>query len=111
MSEPATSVQPSTRTKKISLNGSDTTTGGNIIMPIDMSTEATTRSMIRNGRNNRKSVVSVAFGGGIMSARRRLRDRRGRLTFSLEGGGLNFTATVICSRNIARAKARKAGAA
>src|SRR5215469_18211155 len=110
MSEPATSVQPSTRTKKISLNGSDTTTGGNIIMPIDMSTEATTRSMIRNGRNNRKSVVSVAFGGGIMSARRRLRDRRGRLTFSLEGGGLNFTATVICSRNIARAKARKAGA-
>jgi hypothetical protein len=46
-----------------------------------------------------------------MSARRRLRDRRGRLTFALEGGGLNFTATVICSRNIARAKARKAGAA
>jgi hypothetical protein len=91
--------------------GCDTPTGGNIIMPIDMSTEATTRSMIRNGRNNRKSVVSVAFGGGIMSARRRLRDRRGRLTFSLEGGGLNFTATVICSRNIARAKARKAGAA
>ena len=38
MSEPATSVQPSTSTKKMSLNGSDTTTGGSIIMPIDIST-------------------------------------------------------------------------
>jgi len=33
----------------MSLNGSDTSTGGSIIMPIDISTEATTRSMIRNG--------------------------------------------------------------
>ena len=33
--------------KEISLNGSDATTGGSIIMPIDISTEATTRSMIR----------------------------------------------------------------
>ena len=33
--------------KEISLNGSDATTGDSIIMPIDISTEATTRSMIR----------------------------------------------------------------
>jgi hypothetical protein len=33
--------------KEISLNGSDATTGGSFIMPIDISTEATTRSMIR----------------------------------------------------------------
>ena len=33
--------------KEISLNGSDATTGGSIIMPIDISTEATTRAMIR----------------------------------------------------------------
>jgi hypothetical protein len=56
MSEPATGVQSSTRTKKISLNGSDTTTGGSIIMPIDVSTEATTRSMIRNNRNSKKPI-------------------------------------------------------
>ena len=49
---PATRVQPSTSTKKISLNGSDTTTGGSIIMLIDIRTDATTRSMIRKGRNN-----------------------------------------------------------
>ena len=39
MSEPATRLQPSTSTKKMSLNGSETTTGGSIIMPIDISTD------------------------------------------------------------------------
>ena len=42
--------------KEISLNGSDATTGGSIIMPIDISTEATTRSMIRNNRNSKKPI-------------------------------------------------------
>ena len=46
---PATSDQPSTSTKKISLNGSETTTGGSIIMPIDISVLATIMSMTMNG--------------------------------------------------------------
>ena len=45
--------------EKISLNGSDTRTGGSMIMPIDMSIEATTRSMIRNGGNR----ISLATRG------------------------------------------------
>ncbi len=47
---PETSRQPSTRTKKISLNGSDTALGGSIIMPRLINTLPTTRSMTRNGR-------------------------------------------------------------
>ena len=42
--------QPSTSTKKISLKGRDTITGGTIIMPIDIRIEATTMSMMTNGK-------------------------------------------------------------
>ena len=73
MSEPATPVQPSTRTKKINLNGSDTTTGGSIIMPMDISTEATTRSMIRNGRNYREPISKARLSSEIMKAGTRTR--------------------------------------
>ena len=45
---PDTSRQPSTMTKKISLNGSDTTLGGSIIMPRLISTLATTMSINMN---------------------------------------------------------------
>ncbi len=65
MSEPATRLQPSTSTKKISLNGSDIITGGSIIMPMDISTEATTRSMIKNGRNNRKPISKARLSSEI----------------------------------------------
>src|SRR5262249_46388542 len=47
---PTTSSQPSTRTKSRSLNGSEITTGGSIIMPMAMRTLATTMSSTRNGR-------------------------------------------------------------
>ncbi len=47
---PATSRQPSTMTKKISLNGNATLLGGSIIMPMDIRTLETTRSMIMNGK-------------------------------------------------------------
>ena len=43
-SEPISSVQPSTSTNSMILKGSDTITGDIIIMPIDISTEATTMS-------------------------------------------------------------------
>ncbi len=70
---PATRFQPSTSTKKISLNGSETTTGGSIIMPIDISTEATTRSMMRNGRNSRKPISKARLSSEIMKAGTRMR--------------------------------------
>ena len=43
-------------TKNDSLNGSETIAGGTIIMPIDISTAATTRSIIKNGRKIRKPI-------------------------------------------------------
>src|ERR1700733_14635754 len=55
-SEPATISQPLTRTKKISLNGRLTTTGGSIIMPMPIKIEDTTMSITRKGRNNRKPI-------------------------------------------------------
>ena len=47
---------PSTSTKIKTLMGVEIMTGGNIIMPIESSTLATTRSMTRKGRNNRKPI-------------------------------------------------------
>lgn len=47
---PETKRQPSTTTKKISLNGNDTAAGGSIIMPKLINTLPTTMSMTRNGR-------------------------------------------------------------
>src|SRR4029079_16170597 len=52
----------------MSLKGSDTTTGGNIIMPIDMSTEATTRSMMRNGRKSKNPISKARLSSEIMKA-------------------------------------------
>ena len=65
---PATSRQPSTSTKKISLNGRLTTTGGSIIMPMLISTLATTRSMTRKGTNSRKPISNARFSSEIMKA-------------------------------------------
>src|SRR5512135_1663871 len=63
--EPATRRQPSTSTKKISLNGRLTTTGGSIIMPMLMRTLATTRSMTRNGTNSRKPISKPRLSSEI----------------------------------------------
>src|SRR6202163_2351139 len=84
MSEPATRLQPSTRTKKMSLNGSDTTTGGSIIMPIDISADATTRSMIRNGRKSKKPISKARFSSEIMNAGTRIRSD---ISSGVAGGG------------------------
>ena len=51
-----TSAQPSTSTNSMSLKGREMSTGESIIMPIDMSTLATTRSMITNGMKIRKPI-------------------------------------------------------
>src|SRR5437868_13965288 len=81
---PATSDQPSTSTTKISLNGSDTTTGGSIIMPIDIRTEATTRAMIRKGRNSRNPISNARFSSEIMKAGTRMRSD---IASGPDGGG------------------------
>ena len=48
-SEPMVRLQPSTSTKSINLNGIEITIGESIIMPIDISTLATIRSITMNG--------------------------------------------------------------
>ena len=49
VSDCMTRSQPSDRTNSISLNGMDIIIGESIIMPMDINTLATTRSMITNG--------------------------------------------------------------
>jgi len=51
-----TIAHPSTRMNSINLNGSEIIMGDNIIMPIDISTLATTRSIIRKGMNKRNPI-------------------------------------------------------
>jgi hypothetical protein len=48
-SEPKIRLQPSTKTNNMSLKGIEIIMGDNIIMPIDMRTLATMRSMTTNG--------------------------------------------------------------
>ena len=62
---PAISAQPSASTKNASLNGRAITAGGTIIIPIDISTAAITRSMIRKGR---KSGIRSQSLAGFRSA-------------------------------------------
>ena len=63
---PVIKYQPSTSTKKISLKGKEIITGGSIIMPIDMSTEATTISMIKKGTNTKKPISKARRNSDIM---------------------------------------------
>src|ERR1700722_13017530 len=63
---PSSSVHPSTTTNNMILNGSDTRTGDSIIMPIDISTLATTRSMTRKGMNTMKPIWNAVFNSLVM---------------------------------------------
>jgi hypothetical protein len=56
-----TSDQPSTSTNSMSLKGREMSTGESIIIPMDMSTLATTRSMITNGMKSRKPMRKAVF--------------------------------------------------
>ena len=47
--EPMSKVQPSTKTKSISLNGIEMIMGESIIMPMDIKTLATIKSITTNG--------------------------------------------------------------
>ena len=54
-------VQPSTITKRISLNGKEIITGGNIIIPIAIKTEATIISITMNGKNIKIPILKATF--------------------------------------------------
>ncbi len=67
-SEPISKFQPSTSTNSISLKGSEIITGDSIIMPIDISTLATTMSMIRNGMKTMKPIWNAVFSSLVTKA-------------------------------------------
>ncbi len=108
MSEPATRLQPSTSTKNISLNGNETTTGGSIIMPIDIKTDATTRSMIRNGRNSRKADLEGALElgdheGRHQHAQRQILRSSGAASCAMSTNSLrSFSRTFFCNEGTQR---------
>ena len=58
---PNTNDQPSTKTNSMILKGRDISMGDNIIMPIDMSTLATTKSITRNGIKIRNPIWKAVF--------------------------------------------------
>jgi len=52
----------------MSLKGRETTTGGNIIIPMLIRTLATTKSMTRKGMNNRNPISKARLSSEIMKA-------------------------------------------
>src|SRR4051812_49509909 len=65
-------AQPSTRTKRRSLNGIDTMVGDSIIMPSAIKVEATTRSMMRKGRKIRKPIWNAVLSSLVTKAGSRI---------------------------------------
>ncbi|CSI47826.1 Uncharacterised protein [Vibrio cholerae] len=60
--------QPSTNTNNINLNGKETIMGESIIIPMAMSTEATTKSMIKKGKNSIKPIWKAVFNSEVIKA-------------------------------------------
>ena len=58
--------QPSASTNSISLKGSDTRTGDSIIIPIDISTLATTMSITRNGMKTMKPIWNAVLSSLVV---------------------------------------------
>src|SRR5688572_20598814 len=59
---------PSTMTKRRSLNGRETNTGGSIIIPMDMSELETTMSITRKGMKTTKPMMKAVFNSERMKA-------------------------------------------
>src|SRR3546814_20789072 len=66
------SAQPSTRTNSSSLKGIEITVGDSIIMPSDISADATIRSMTRKGRKIRKPIWNAVLSSLVTKAGRRM---------------------------------------
>ncbi len=60
-SVPTTNTHPSTSTNNRILNGAEINIGDSIIMPIDINTLATTRSMITNGMKIKNPISNAVF--------------------------------------------------
>src|SRR4051812_37153043 len=60
--------QPSTNTNKSNLNGSEISTGGNIIMPMLINTVLITTSIIRNGRYTLNPMMKAVLSSLSMNA-------------------------------------------
>src|SRR3954462_2895042 len=67
-SDLTTSAQPSTSTNSRILKGSDTRTGGSIIMSIDMSDELTIKSITKNGMKTMKPMMNAVFSSESTNA-------------------------------------------
>jgi hypothetical protein len=71
-------------------------------MPVDISTEATTRSMIKNGKKRRKPISKARLSSEIMNAGTRMRSDRssgfaGSASFAMSEKSLrSFSRTFFC---------------
>src|SRR5437764_15376614 len=63
-----TRPHPLTRTNSNNLNGSDTVTGGSIIMPIDIRAADTTMSITRNGMYTTNLMMNAAHSSDRTNA-------------------------------------------
>ena len=61
-------AHPSTRTNSNNLNGNETNIGESIIIPKDISTDAITISITKNGRNKRKPIWKAVFNSEVIKA-------------------------------------------
>src|SRR6185369_188146 len=87
-SEPINRFHPSASTNSISLNGREISTGDSIIMPMDISTLATTMSMIKKGMKIMKPIWKAVFNSLVTKA--------GTTTFSGRSWG-ELTSGVLAS--------------
>src|SRR2546425_6446682 len=89
--DPIRRVQPSTTTNNRILNGAEIITGGNWTIPTDRLTEATTISMMRNGRKSTAPIWNPALSSERMYAGARIERAR---SFGAAGAGV-----LLISRN------------
>ena len=66
--DPQIKYHPSTKTKNTILNGNDIITGGNIIIPIDINMDATTISIMTNGKKIINPISNARRNSEIIKA-------------------------------------------
>jgi len=97
---PTMIFHPSISTKNKILNGSETTVGGNIIMPIDIVIVATTKSIIKNGNSIKKPISNPRLSSESKNAGKII-DKVGSI--SLVG---SFDVFLLNSANNSRSSSR-----
>ena len=61
-------AHPSTRTNNNNLNGNETNIGESIIIPKDISIDAITISITRNGKNNKNPIWKAVLSSEVIKA-------------------------------------------